>query len=171
MSASRIDRRDRHRGAAALEFALVMPLFVLIVYGLVTFGSLFYTQISVSRAAADGARALGLVQGVSDAASIPEPVRDGIRLEVIESLAQSILGPLGQNDYDGRRQWLEDNVLSQVAIDEGVCSGGTGGGAVRVRVVFPFSDVRILPPIDLPLVGAMDAWMPQTVVGCATSQF
>lgn len=163
--------RPQQRGAAALEFALVMPLFVLIVYGLVTFGSLFYTQISVSRAASDGARALGMVRGISDAASVPDPVKDEIRLEVIESLAQSILGPVGQNDFDSRRQWLEDNVLSQVAVDEGVCSGGSGAAGVRVRVVFPFSDVRILPPINLPLVGAMDAWMPQTVVGCATSQF
>jgi hypothetical protein len=171
MSPRTTRNRRRQRGAAALEFALVMPLFVLIVYGLVTFGSLFYTQISVSRAASDGARALGMVRGISDAASVPDPVRDEIRLEVIESLAQSILGPIGQNDYDSRRQWLEDNVLSQVAVDEGVCGGGSGSAGVRVRVVFPFRDVRILPPINLPLVGAMDAWMPQTVVGCATSQF
>ncbi len=162
---------DRQRGGAALEFALVLPIFVLLVYGLVSFGSVFYTQITLSRAAADGARALGLVHGVNSFASIPEPVKQSIRLEVIDSLAQSIVTPLGLDGLSGRRTWLQDNVMPQVSVDEGSCgSSGSTAGALRVRVVFPFSQVRILPPIRLPLIGSMDAWMPQTLSGCAIAQ-
>jgi hypothetical protein len=162
---------DRQRGAAALEFALVLPIFVLLVYGLVTFGSVFYTQIALSRAAADGARALGMVNGISDFESIPEPVKEGIRLEVINSLAQSIITPLGLGSLSERQTWLQDNVMPEISVDQGSCGGGDNAADVlRVRVIYPFSQVRILPPIALPLFGGMDAWMPQTLSGCAIAQ-
>jgi hypothetical protein len=165
--------RNRHRqgGAAALEFALVLPIFVLLIYGLVTFGSVFYTQITLSRAAADGARALGMVHGISDFDSIPEPVKDGIRLEVVNSLAQSIVTPLGLGSLAERQSWLQDNVMPQISVDQGSCGGGeNASGVLRVRVIYPFSQVRMLPPIELPLIGSMDAWMPQTLSGCAIAQ-
>ena len=161
----------RQRGAAALEFALVLPIFVLLIYGLVTFGSVFYTQITLSRAAADGARALGMVHGIGTFESIPEPVKDGIRLEVVNSLAQSIITPLGLVSLAERQTWLQENVMPQVSVDEGSCgSDGNASGVLRVRVVYPFSQVRMLPPIQLPLIGNMDAWMPQTLSGCAIAQ-
>jgi hypothetical protein len=158
-------------GAAALEFALVLPIFVLLIYGLVTFGSVFYTQITLSRAAADGARALGMVNGISSFESIPDPVKDGIRLEVVNSLAQSIITPLGLGSLAERQNWLQDNVMPQVSVDQGSCGGGDAAtGVLRVRVVYPFAQVRMLPPIQLPLIGSMDAWMPQTLSGCAIAQ-
>lgn len=158
-------------GAAALEFALVLPIFVLLIYGLVTFGSAFYTQIALSRAAADGARSLGMVHGINSFESIPEPIKEGIRLEVINSLAQSIITPLGLSSLSERRDWLQDNVMPQVAVDQGSCGAGESStGVLRVRIVYPFAQVRILPPIQLPLVGSMDAWMPQTLSGCAIAQ-
>ncbi len=159
------------RGAAALEFALVLPMFVLIIYGLVTFGSVFYTQITLSRAAADGARALGSVQGIAGFESAPEPVKegikDGIKLDVINSLAQSIVTPLGLGGFEERETWVQDNV--QITVNQDGC-GGTASGAWHVRVALPFAQVRILPSITLPMIGSMDAWMPQTLTGCAITQ-
>lgn len=49
-------RRDQ-RGAAVLEFALVAPLFFLVIFGLVTFGMILAKKQSITNAAADGARA------------------------------------------------------------------------------------------------------------------
>lgn len=165
-------RTDRsQRGNAAVEFALVLPIFVLLIYGLVAFGSIFYTQMALSRAAADGARVLGSVQGLSASGTVPQPVKDGVKLEVINSLAQSIITPLGLGGFEARETWLQDNVLPQVTVDEGACGGnGVASGALRVRVAFPFAQVRILPPILLPMVGSMDAWMPQTLTACAITQ-
>ncbi len=48
-------RRDR-RGIAAVEFALVAPVFLLIVAGIVTYGMYFAVQVAVTEAAAEGAR-------------------------------------------------------------------------------------------------------------------
>jgi len=48
------------RGAAAVEFALLLPLLVLIVFGLIDFGRAINAQITLTQAAREGARALAL---------------------------------------------------------------------------------------------------------------
>jgi Flp pilus assembly protein TadG len=48
--------RRRERGAAAVEFALVLPLLLSTVGGAIDFGRLYYQQIMLSNAARDGAR-------------------------------------------------------------------------------------------------------------------
>lgn len=50
------------RGAAAVEFALVLPLLVLIVFGVIDFGRAINAQITLTQAAREGARALALGQ-------------------------------------------------------------------------------------------------------------
>src|SRR4051812_28489854 len=48
--------RHRHRGQALVEFALVIPLFLLLLFGIVDAGRLVFTYNAVSNAARDGAR-------------------------------------------------------------------------------------------------------------------
>ena len=49
-------RRTRDDGAAAVEFALVMPLLVLLVSGIMAFGIVFAQEISLGNAARQAAR-------------------------------------------------------------------------------------------------------------------
>lgn len=162
--------RQRQTGAAVLELALVTPIFVLLLYGLVTIGSVFHTQMMLSRAAADGAHLLSTASGLSDAAPVPEEIRSTIQIETIRSLALSIIAPLTVGgSYEARRTWLEQN--GTLTVDNGSCGGGAqAAGQLRVSVQYPFSAVRILPAIQLPLVGSMDGWMPTYLSGCATAQ-
>lgn len=46
----------RDRGAAAVEFALLLPLLLLIVFGIVDFGRALTAQITLTQAAREGAR-------------------------------------------------------------------------------------------------------------------
>ena len=55
-------RRDA-RGAAAVEFALVLPVVLLLVCGIVDFGRALNIQITLSGAAREGARWVALGQG------------------------------------------------------------------------------------------------------------
>jgi Flp pilus assembly protein TadG len=72
-----IHRRDR--GAAAVEFALLLPLLLLLVFGIIDFGRALNAQITLTQAAREGARleALGksnVVSGTQAAATGLSPV-------------------------------------------------------------------------------------------------
>ncbi|AXK65349.1 TadE family protein [Burkholderia sp. IDO3] len=47
----------RQRGATAVEFAMVFPLFFVIAYSIISFGMIFVIQQSLTLAASEGARA------------------------------------------------------------------------------------------------------------------
>ncbi len=70
-------RQDR--GAAAVEFALLLPMLLLLVFGLIDFGRALNAQITLTQAAREGARlaALGepnVVSGTQAAATGLSPV-------------------------------------------------------------------------------------------------
>jgi hypothetical protein len=56
MSRHMMQRRGNDRGAAAVEFALVLPLLVMLVFGIIQFGFVFNAYITVTQAAREGAR-------------------------------------------------------------------------------------------------------------------
>ena len=64
--------RARERGAAAVEFALVLPVLVMILMGIIDFGMVTNAQAIVANAARDGARAasMGANSSVSCRASV-----------------------------------------------------------------------------------------------------
>lgn len=49
--------RRQERGAAAVEFAILLPLFLLVLGGITDWGRFFFTQIQLANAAREGARA------------------------------------------------------------------------------------------------------------------
>lgn len=55
-------RKLNERGVAAAEFALVLPVLLLILFGTIEFGMMMYAREIVTNAAREGARA-GIVQG------------------------------------------------------------------------------------------------------------
>ena len=52
------DRNDR--GAAAVELALILPILILLLFGIFEFGRAYNTQISLSGAAREGARVMAI---------------------------------------------------------------------------------------------------------------
>lgn len=70
------ERRDR--GAAAVEFAIVVPLLLLILLALVDFGRLFYVQVSLAGASREGARAVSVGRPASQVASVVQASSPGV---------------------------------------------------------------------------------------------
>lgn len=56
------DRRSRRRdeGAAAVEFALVLPIFIALLFGVISYGWMLSYRQGISQAAAEGARAMAV---------------------------------------------------------------------------------------------------------------
>lgn len=149
--------RSYQRGAAALEFALALPILLLLLWGLLGFGALFYTQMAVARAAHDGARA---------AAMLPPQQANAetlVRASVIEALAATPIAPVAHNgSYASRRAWLSAQLAEQIEVEEAACGAQV---CTLVRVRYPYGNgVRLLPTIRLPVVGALD-FLPDTLVG------
>lgn len=57
----------RERGAAAVEFALILPVLLLLVLGMLEFSRAYNTQISLSGAAREGAREMAIHGDADDA--------------------------------------------------------------------------------------------------------
>lgn len=164
---SRFAGQKRQSGAAAVEFALTFPVMLLMLYGLITFGAVFYTQLTVSRAVADGARALPQLITLTAAER-----ENGVKDQIIESLANSPVAPANSNATLAlRRAWMQANVRSRVAVQEMACTGGSGGICAVITLSFPYGSAdgtRLLPTIDIPGIGLTESWMPDALVSAAT---
>lgn len=62
-------RTRRERGSAAVEFALVLPILVLLVLGIIEFGRIYNVQTTVSGAARESVRTMALTNSTSSARS------------------------------------------------------------------------------------------------------
>ncbi len=141
------------RGVAAIEFAFVLLLLLLAMYGIATFGIVMYTQQAMARAAEDGARtAQFFPQLRSTTGTALDAAKDNIKTVVWDSLTGSVIVPLAQSDTPAkRRTWLQQNMT--ITVD-------TASTTLTVTVRFPYSAGRILPWVPL---FDTSQWMPATL--------
>jgi len=79
-------RRASDRGSAAVEFALVLPLFLMILFGIIEYGWMFYQQFNLASAVRDGLR-----QGVTVSQSAsPDPRALAVKVAQADLLAMGI---------------------------------------------------------------------------------
>ena len=56
----------KHKGQAVVEFAVVLPLFLLVLFGIIYSGMLFYDYSSLSNLARSSAREAAITQNLTD---------------------------------------------------------------------------------------------------------
>ncbi len=66
-------RTARKRGAAAVEFAVVLPILLIMLFGIIEFGRIFTVRLSAQEAAREGCR-LAVLQSTEDPTSADGPV-------------------------------------------------------------------------------------------------
>jgi Flp pilus assembly protein TadG len=97
------------RGAAAVEFALVLPLLVLVFLGIVQFSQAFQVQAQLAAAAREGARVMALTTDSAQAQTAVQGAADSL-----------------------------DLTAAQIDVDPGPCAAETTGtGSVTVTVHYP----------------------------------
>ena len=83
------------KGASAVEFAIILPILVLLVFGIIQFGLVFNKYIAITHAAREGARlaAVGLYE--EDPILFKEKVKDSAPTVVIEDDDIIVINPPG----------------------------------------------------------------------------
>ena len=111
--------RKKRRGASAVEFAVVAPVFFLLIFGMIEFGRMVMVQQVLTNASREGAR-LAVLDGTTSAA-----VEDVIR----DNLANASVSGTGLS----------------VTLDPSNPQTTQAGEAVTVTVSIPFDDVSWFP--------------------------
>jgi Flp pilus assembly protein TadG len=111
--------RGKRFGAAAVEFAIVAPLFFLLVFGMVEFGRMVMIQQVITNASREGAR---------------KAVLDGASSSSVKSAVVTYMANGGVTI-----------ATSNVTIDPSDPTTAAAGSPVTVTVSVPFSQVSWLP--------------------------
>lgn len=113
--------QQRDRGAAAVEFAMVVPVLLLLVLGIAEFGRAYNIQTTLSNAARDGVRVMALQDD-------PAAARDAVEYSA------------GHLDLGG----------SQISVSPTTCeaTGATSPGTATVTVAYPFEPLSGFLPVD-----------------------
>lgn len=85
--------RDR-RGASTIEFAIILPVLVLFIYGTYVFGQLFEANAGMQNALGEGARYANLCLNPTPAGGCTVPSNDDIRNKIQANFFGSAMGSL-----------------------------------------------------------------------------
>lgn len=131
---------NKNRGASAVEFAIILPLLVLLLFGIIELSFLLYDQAMITNASREGARA-GIVFR-SPAVSDTE----------ITSIVNKYLGTHLIN-LGGKKSPSSDPVTGATVLV--TRTGGSPGGEVKVRVGYTYSFL-VLPQLASSLGGGIN---------------
>src|SRR5437899_2856766 len=134
-------------GIAAVEFAIVFPVFFVIFYGLVTYGLIFVAQQSLTLAAEEGARAALRYSSTSNPGTIACDT------------AKSVVSWLGTG--------IVTCTASNPAINCPYPAGNTTAKCIKVSVAYPYQANPLIPLLLGPL---MNVVVPTQIGSSATVQ-
>lgn len=80
-------RRRDDRGAAMVEFAIVLPILLMLLLGIIEFGRAYNTQVSIQAAAREGARELALRKSSSDVETRTRAAAPSVTIDSISQTA------------------------------------------------------------------------------------
>lgn len=80
--------KRKENGQSAVEFALVLPILLLVVCGIIDFGWLLYNQISVENACREGAR-LACVNTTKDKTDLDTTTKNKVKENIAVNLKDS----------------------------------------------------------------------------------
>ena len=116
--------KQQRRGVAAVELAVVSPIFFLLIFAMIEFGSAMMAQQAITNAAREGARIAVLPDGTVDRT---------------ETYAKSVLQAAGIDPNAATVDITDEEGNSLDPADAGY------GDIIRVHISLPFSQVSWIP--------------------------
>jgi Flp pilus assembly protein TadG len=116
--------RRGERGAAAVEFALVVPLLLMLVFGIISYGYMLSFRQTLSQAASEGARAAAGAPSAASASS---------------AALAAVDDSMDQYDMACNSGYL--TCTATVA----ACAGDASHDCITVAVSYPYRDHALLP--------------------------
>ncbi|KAA1418489.1 pilus assembly protein [Nocardioides humilatus] len=133
--------RREERGAAALEFALILPILVMLVFGVISFGYMLSFRQALSQAAAEGGRA---------AAVQPSGTASATRITAARSAINDALGSYGVTCTSGGGLTHSGGSSGTCTITIGACtSGPTGAQCAKVVLHYPYKNNSLIPGLGI----------------------
>jgi Flp pilus assembly protein TadG len=149
-----LSQQARTRGAAAIEFAFIFPLFFAIFYATVSYSIMLLVQMGISNAAADGART---------AIQLVDPLQlnqTGFNAAAKQRVTQAVQASLSWLS-DAQVAAIVSNINVTTTPDPGNGVGSASGVRVNVQVQWKdYSSNPLIPSIGIPL--------PQDLTGSAS---
>jgi Flp pilus assembly protein TadG len=131
-------RRDRpagrsDRGAAAVEFALLLPLLMLLIFGIIDFGRALNAQITITQAAREGARLDALGQPNAAVVSRTQTAATGLNLPA-SGVAETFVCPTGAGATADAKVTVtyQFSFVTPVGAIAGIFGGSGFGGPITL---------------------------------------
>ena len=136
--------RATETGQSLVEFAMVLPLFLVLLFALVDFGRAFYSWMVITNAAREGARA-GAVQkdwptmqtAIYDSMCNPYPGSCGV------DTTKLTLTPLGVNGARGSQVSVSINYAFTYVTPLGNMIALVGGGSLATPTITAYAAMRL----------------------------
>lgn len=143
-----VGRRSRWRGQSLVEFALVLPVFFLLLFGLIDMGRYVYLNSTLSQAAREAARvaaveAFWMGRGDAGCNTVGGPVCPAnlttLRTDVLDG-ANRMMAPFG-SIASADLYTSCDAVTAPTPVASQTCLTRSPGGVVSIRVVLVFRPI------------------------------
>ena len=138
MTCARTSRRESERGAAAVEFALVAPLLILLVMGVISYGYMLSFRQALSQGAAEGARA---------AAVSPFPTAAARQQEGLDALNEALDAyGVSCDGYAAGSHLVKDGVnVGTCSVTIGACTNDPTKDCVTAALDYWYEDNPLTP--------------------------
>lgn len=155
-------RRHRENGVAAVEFALIAPLFIALVFGIISYGYMLSFRQGLSQAAAEGARVFAVAPSVAVTTTGTLSTKDAAIAAINRSLSSynvtcTAAGNLTRNGT---------NVgTCSVPASSSACSNNAAAKCVKVDIRYSYRANPLIP--SFPGLGGV---LPETLAYNTTVQ-
>ena len=127
-AALQVCRRRKRSGQALVEFALILPILLALLMGIMEFGFLMKNQLQISNATREGARAASLGKSTTE----------------IKTRVKNTSSPLVVQDGQITIYWSNDNGADNypyLVTNSGTQNGVASGKMIRVQTAWPHTSL------------------------------